>query len=144
MSTITPQPNIGYQDFLHDIKTQVTQSRIGAVRAVNRSLIELYWSLGKMIVERQEELGWGHAVVDQLSTDLRIEFPDMTGFSPRNLWDIKRFYETYANAPEFLRQLVAEIPWGQTISYNHAACGNESKNLAVKVEAHLAKMGFNL
>lgn len=115
MSTITPQPNIRYQDFLHDIKAQVAQSRIGAVRAVNRSLIGLYWSLGKMIVERQEDLGWGHAVVDQLSADLRNEFPDMTGFSSRNLWDIKRFYETYANAPEFLRQLVAEIPWGQNI-----------------------------
>ncbi len=58
MSTITPQPNIRYQDFLHDIKAQVAQSRIGAVRAVNRSLIGLYWLLGKMIVERQEDLGW--------------------------------------------------------------------------------------
>jgi predicted nuclease of restriction endonuclease-like (RecB) superfamily len=68
-----------------------------------------------MIVERQEDLGWGSAVVDRLSVDLRNEFPDMSGFSPRNLWDIKRFYETYASALEFLRQLVAEIPWGKNI-----------------------------
>lgn len=115
MSIITPPSSNRYQDFLRDIKTQVAQSRLGAARAVNRSLIGLYWSLGKMIVERQEELGWGSAVVDQLSADLRNEFPDMSGFSPRNLWDIKRFYETYASAPEFLRQLVAEIPWGQNI-----------------------------
>lgn len=115
MNTITPQPNICYQDFLRDIKTQVAQSRLGAARAVNRSLIGLYWSLGKMIVERQEELGWGSAVVDQLSADLRNEFPDMRGFSPRNLWYIKSFYETYSAAPPFLQQLVAEIPWGQNI-----------------------------
>jgi predicted nuclease of restriction endonuclease-like (RecB) superfamily len=53
--------------------------------------------------------------VERLSADLRVEFPGMTGFLPRNLWDIKRFYETYAEAPEFLRQLVAEIPWGHHI-----------------------------
>lgn len=115
MSTITPPASRRYQDFLRDIKTQVAQSRLGAARAVNRGLIGLYWSLGKMIVERQEDLGWGSAVVDRLSTDLRNEFPDMAGFSPRNLWYIKSFYETYCAAPAFLQQLVAEIPWGQNI-----------------------------
>ena len=59
MSTIKPPTNNRYHDFLRDIKTQVAQSRLGAARAINRSLIGLYWSLGKMIVERQEELGWG-------------------------------------------------------------------------------------
>jgi predicted nuclease of restriction endonuclease-like (RecB) superfamily len=70
-----------------------------------------------MIVERQEELGWGSAVVDQLSADLRNEFPEMSGFLPRNFWDIKRFYVTYSAASEFLQQFVAEIPWGQNILY---------------------------
>ena len=115
MSTITPLSNNRYQDFLRDIKTQVAQSWLCAARAVNRGLIGLYWSLGKMIVERQEDLGWGSAVVDRLSADLRNEFPDMSGFSPRNLWYIKSFYETYSAAPVFLQQLVAEIPWGQNI-----------------------------
>lgn len=115
MSTITPPSSNRYQDFLRDIKTQVAQSRLGAARAFNRSLIGLYWSLGKMIVERQEDLGWGSAVVDRLSADLRNEFPEMAGFSPRNLWYIKSFYETYSAAPVFLQQLVAEIPWGQNI-----------------------------
>ena len=115
MTTITPPTPARYQDFLRDIKSQVAQSRLGAARAVNRGLISLYWALGQMIVERQEELGWGNAVVDKLSSDLRHEFPDMTGFSPRNLWYIKRFYETYCSEPPFLQQLVAEIPWGQNI-----------------------------
>lgn len=115
MSEITPSPNSTYQDFLQDIKSQVIQSRIGAARAVNRSLISLYWSLGQLMVERQDALGWGKAVVEKLSVDLKAEFPAMTGFSPRNLWFIKQFYETYANAPEFLKQAVSEIPWGHNI-----------------------------
>ena len=115
MSIITPPSSTRYQDFLRDIKTQVAQSRLGAARAVNRSLIGLYWALGRMIVESQEELGWGSAVVDQLSADLRNEFPDMSGFSPRNLWYFKRFYETYSAAPLILQQIVAELPWGQNI-----------------------------
>jgi predicted nuclease of restriction endonuclease-like (RecB) superfamily len=75
----------------------------------------LYWSLGRLIVERQETLGWGNAVVEQLSIDLKAEFPQMTGFSPRNLWFIKQFYETYTQAPELLKQLVSEVPWGHNI-----------------------------
>jgi predicted nuclease of restriction endonuclease-like (RecB) superfamily len=115
MSNITPTGSAAYLDFLRDVKTQVMQSRINAARVVNRALVGLYWELGRLIVERQESLGWGQAVVERLSADLRAEFPGMTGFSPRNLWDIKRLYETYANAPEKLRQLVAEIPWGHNI-----------------------------
>jgi predicted nuclease of restriction endonuclease-like (RecB) superfamily len=115
MSTIKPSSDRAYQDFLQEIKTQVVQSRIDAARMVNRSLIGLYWSLGHLIAERQEALGWGKAVVERLSVDLTTAFPSMTGFSPRNLWDIKRFYETYKDSPEFLRQLVAEIPWGHNI-----------------------------
>ena len=115
MSEITPSSDLTYQDFLREIKSQVVQSRLNAVRSINRALMRLYWSLGKLMVERQEALGWGKAVVERLSLDLKAEFPEMTGFSPRNLWDIKRFYETYSDAPELLRQLVAEVPWGHNI-----------------------------
>ncbi|MEQ9235525.1 DUF1016 N-terminal domain-containing protein [Coleofasciculus sp. E2-BRE-01] len=115
MSTIKPSFDRAYQDFLQEIKTQVMQSRIEAARAVNRSLIGLYWSLAQLIVERQEALGWGKAVVERLSADLKAEFPQITGFSPRNLWLIKQFYEAYAEAPEFLQQVVSEIPWGHNI-----------------------------
>ena len=115
MSEITPSPDLTYQDFLREIKSQVVQSRLSAVRSINRALMGLYWSLGKLMVERQEALGWGKAVVERLSLDLKAEFPEMTGFSPRNLWDIKRFYEIYSDAPELLRQFVAEVPWGHNI-----------------------------
>ncbi|MEN6488914.1 MAG: PDDEXK nuclease domain-containing protein [Smithella sp.] len=67
------------------------------------------------MVERQKKHRWGNAVVEMLSKDLQAEFPSVTGFSPRNLWDMKRLYETYAGAPPILRQLVAELPWGHNI-----------------------------
>jgi predicted nuclease of restriction endonuclease-like (RecB) superfamily len=114
MGTIQPASDRAYQDFLQAIKGQVVQSRIGAARAVNRSLIGLYWSLGQLIVERQEALGWGKAVVERLSADLKAEFPEMRGFSPQNLWLIRQFYTDYQQMPD-LQQLVGEIPWGHNI-----------------------------
>jgi predicted nuclease of restriction endonuclease-like (RecB) superfamily len=115
MNDIISSNQSAYIDFLREVKAQIVHSRIGVARSVNRALIGLYWSLGNLMAQRQEALGWGQAVVKRLSADLKAEFPGMTGFSPRNLWDIKRFYETYANAPEELRQLVAEVPWGHNI-----------------------------
>ncbi|MDV3348491.1 PDDEXK nuclease domain-containing protein [Leptothoe sp. LEGE 181152] len=114
MSSITPSSDSAYQDFLRAIKSQVVQSRVGAARAVNRSLIEFYWSFGQLIVERQEALGWGKAVVERLSADLKQEFPEIKGFSPQNLWLIRQFYTEYQQTPN-LQQLVGEIPWGHNI-----------------------------
>jgi predicted nuclease of restriction endonuclease-like (RecB) superfamily len=114
MSEITPPNNRAYQEFLREVKAQVVQSRILAVRAVNRSLIDPYWSLGKLIVERQEVLGWGNAVVERLSADLKTEFPEMKGFSPQNLWLIRQFYTEYQQTPN-LQQLVGEIAWSHNI-----------------------------
>ena len=104
-----------YLSFVREIKDRVVSARITAARAVNRELILLYWDIGKGIVEKQKKHGWGQSVVEMLAKDLQAEFPSTTGFSPRNLWDMKRFYETYAVAPPILRQLVAEIPWGHNI-----------------------------
>jgi hypothetical protein len=70
-----------------------------ASRAVNRSLIGLYWAPGQMIVERQEELGWGSAVVDQLSTDLRNEFPDMSGFHRASFGTLRAFMKPTVPLP---------------------------------------------
>ena len=137
MSIIQPSSDQVYQEFLQAIKSQVVQSRIGAARAVNRSLIGLYWALGQLMVERQEALGWGKAVVEQLSVDLRAAFPEMKGFSPRNLWDIKRFYESYANAPEFLRQLVAEIPWGHNILIMQRVKDDDARRYYLEATAQL-------
>ena len=72
-----------------------------ATRAVNRELVMLYWDIGRGIVEKQQTAGWGDAVVKQLAADLRSEFPGMRGFSARNIWNMRRFFETY-NSDEFL------------------------------------------
>jgi len=69
---------------------------ISSAPSINRDLIGLYWDIGRMIVEMQEKQGWGKSLMERLSRDLRKEFPGGTGFSSRNLWDMKRFYEQYA------------------------------------------------
>jgi len=89
-----------------------------------REMIMLYWSIGKLIVEKQLTQGYGQSVVERLSDDLKSEFPDSTGFSSRNLWDMKRFYEIYYHQDEILRQAVAELPWG-----HHLLILNKTKQI---------------
>ena len=71
-------------------------------------MILLYWDIGRGIVERQECLSWWKSVVEQLSLDLRAEFPGMNGFSANILWFMRQFYPEYSS-PAFLEQLVQEI-----------------------------------
>ncbi len=100
-----------YWQFLKEIKSKILLARIRTYHGLNREHIQLYWDLGKIIVERQKKYGWGQGIVETLAKDLQAEFPNMGGFSGRNLWDIRRFYDAYKGLP-ILRQLVAEIPWG--------------------------------
>jgi predicted nuclease of restriction endonuclease-like (RecB) superfamily len=97
-----------YSAFLTEVKGRIQSARLSAGRAVNRELVMLYWELGRGIVEKQAAVGWGESVVERLSADLRAEFPDMRGFSGRNIWDMRRFFETYSSE-SFLRQVVAEL-----------------------------------
>jgi len=101
-----------YRQFIEDLKTRVVSARISAARAVSLDLILLYWDIGRGIVEKQQVLGWGDAVVEMVAADLRRAFPQITGFSPRNVWDMRRLYATYT-APEFLAQAAREIDHGE-------------------------------
>ncbi len=74
----------------------------------------MYWNLGKLLFEKYLEEGYGSGVVKQLSIDLKNQFPDM-GLSPRNLWNIKLFYERYYQADQKLLQAVAVLPWGHNL-----------------------------
>lgn len=103
-----------YRSFLEEIKQRVLQSQHQALRAVNTELINLYWSIGQAIVEKQEELGWGKSVVETLAEDLQNEFPGTKGLSARNLWRMKAFYEQY-HGNEKLPPLVAEIGWSHNV-----------------------------
>jgi predicted nuclease of restriction endonuclease-like (RecB) superfamily len=114
----------GYEELLVEIKERVRAAQVRAAVAVNRELIELYWHIGRSIVERQGAQGWGKSVVERLARDLRAEFPGVGGFSPRNVWRMRAFYLAYTEEVkklprgvaemdgENLPRPVAEIPWG--------------------------------
>lgn len=103
-----------YFGTLELIRQEIQTAKFRAVNAITKEHILLYWNIGRIILEKQEELGWGKSIVDEISADLRKEFPESKGYSSRNLWDMRRFYARYSNN-EKLRQLVAEIPWGQNL-----------------------------
>jgi predicted nuclease of restriction endonuclease-like (RecB) superfamily len=105
--TRTLDASADYARFIVELKDRVAAARLSAARSVNRELIALYWDIGKAIVGKQQALGWGQSVVEQIARDLRASFPGAQGFSARNVWDMRRFYEAYTS-PEVLRQLVAE------------------------------------
>jgi predicted nuclease of restriction endonuclease-like (RecB) superfamily len=102
--------NEEYGSILKQAVEQIRTARITIAKQLNIATQSVYWSLGKLIFEKQLTEGYGSAVVNQLSIDLKKEFPDM-GVSPRNLWDMKRFYERYHLADEKLRRSVAVLPW---------------------------------
>jgi predicted nuclease of restriction endonuclease-like (RecB) superfamily len=103
-----------YLNFLKEIKERIASAQYEALRAVNKELINLYWDIGKRIVEKQKQLGWGKSVVENLSVDLQKEFPGISGFSSQNLWSMHQFYFEYHNKPK-LRPLVREISWTKNL-----------------------------
>lgn len=99
-----------YSSLLVEVKQRIRSAQYEALRAVNKELIALYWDLGQLIVTRQQEKSWGKSIVEQLAKDLQAEFPGMSGFSARNIWNMRNFYLTY-NQNEKLQPMVAEIGW---------------------------------
>ena len=85
-----------YRDWLIDIKQRVRRAQLKAATAVNTALLEFYWSLGTDIVEKQKNAAEGSGFLKQLSKDLMAEFPDMKGFSRRNLEIIRKWYFFYS------------------------------------------------
>ncbi|CAM3516893.1 DUF1016 domain-containing protein [Deinococcus saxicola] len=104
-----------YAALLGDLKTQIRSAQIRAALSVNRELVTLYWQIGQAILSRQQQAGWGAKVIEQLARDLKTEFPDMKGFSPRNLQYMQQFAATWPDA-EIVQQLVSQIPWGHNIA----------------------------
>jgi len=100
----------GYPEFIAELKARIRSAQVRAVVSVNRELILLYWQIGSDILARQQTEGWGAKVIDRLSRDLIHEFPDMKGFSVRNLKYMRKFAETYRDA-SIVQQLAAQIPW---------------------------------
>jgi predicted nuclease of restriction endonuclease-like (RecB) superfamily len=104
----------GYPALLGEIKERIRSAQYDALRAVNHGLIGLYWDIGRLINERQKGETWGKAVVENLARDLQAEFPGIQGFSSRNIWYMRTFYEIYAQSKK-LQPLVAEIGWTHNV-----------------------------
>lgn len=109
-----------YRRFIEDLKTRVVAARISAARAVNRDLILLYWDIGRVIVEKQQVLGWGDSVVEMIAADLRRAFSDSRSFSSDNVWRMRQFYLAYPGA-SFLGQAVPEMSMARTAAVRVAA-----------------------
>ena len=124
-----------YSAFLGELKTRIKSAQIKAAVSVNRELIELYWELAEKIVEKQKNSHWGDGLLTQMSKDLREEFPDMKGFSKRNLELMRQWYlfwttdnvigqQAVAQIEKsqqpvdqcvIAKQLVSQIPWGHNL-----------------------------
>jgi predicted nuclease of restriction endonuclease-like (RecB) superfamily len=103
-----------YKHFFEEVKEQIRKAQYQAMKLVNKELISLYWNLGKKIVEKQEQYGWGKSVVQTLAEDLQKEYPGMLGYSAVNLWRMRRFYVEYHKVIK-LSPLVTEIGWSHNI-----------------------------
>jgi len=104
----------GYEDFLRDLKQRIRSAQVGAALAVNRELVLLYWRIGRGILDRQNEAGWGAKVIERLAADLHTEFPVMKGFSRTNLLYMRAFAEAWPEE-SFVQQVVGQIPWGHNL-----------------------------
>ena len=110
---LTASPE-GYADWLAELKARIHSAQQRAALAVNRELVLLYWQIGRDILTRQAELGWGAKVIERLSQDLRVAFPDMKGFSRANLMYMRAFAEAWPDA-EIVQQAVGQLPWGHNL-----------------------------
>lgn len=101
----------GYDEFLKSLKERIRATQVRAACSVNRELLHLYWRIGKDILERQSQQGWGVSVIDTLAQDLNAAIPDQKGFSPRSLKYMKKFAELWSD-DAFVQQPAAQLPWG--------------------------------
>lgn len=104
-----------YVSFLNGLKQRIRAAQIKAVLAVNKELVRLYWQMGQGILQRQQTEGWGSKVIQRLSKDLKREFPDMKGFSTRNLKYMRAFAEAYPEE-SIVQEVLAQIPWYHNIA----------------------------
>jgi len=105
----------GYGELLENLKSRIRTARVQAALSVNRKLVLLYWHIGKEILQKQEQEGWGTKVIDRLALDLAREFPEMKGFSPRNLKYMRAFAEAWPDE-QIVQDVLAQITWYHNIT----------------------------
>ena len=140
-SRSTPEPAVpvGYGDLFEQVKSEVQAARVRAARVVNVEVIDLYWRIGRLILDRRNSEGWGSRVVERLSADLRAEFPGMRGLAPRSL----EYMQTFASAwPEpIAQQPVARLPWGHITVLLDRLDDNQVRQWYAAQDVHLSGPG---
>ena len=104
-----------YPEFIADIKQRIRHQRIKTLLNANVEMTMLYWHIGSVVLQKQETEGWGAKVIDRMAYDLKNEFPDMSGFSPRNIKYMRAFAEAWVDV-ELMQRTVAQIPWRSNIT----------------------------
>ncbi|MBF0387751.1 MAG: DUF1016 family protein [Candidatus Omnitrophica bacterium] len=104
----------GYRGFISGLKARIRSAQAKAIASANREMIVLYWEIGRQILLRQKNEGWGSKVIDTIARDLSAEFSGMKGWSPRNLLFMRMFAERYPALP-IVKQLVSLLPWGHVV-----------------------------
>jgi len=104
-----------YAAVLSELKKRIQSERLRVTLTANSAMVLLYWDIGKVILDRQERQGWGAKVIDRLSHDLKTAFPDMSGFSPRNLKYMRKFAEAWPER-EIVQGSLAQITWYHNIA----------------------------
>ena len=108
--TDLPVPSDPYLALLSDLKARISNAQVRAAVAVNTELVVLYWQVGTALNEQVRAARWGAKILDQLARDLKLAFPDLGGFSPRNLRYMRQFAAAWP-APEFWQPVVARLSW---------------------------------
>ncbi|WP_431610398.1 PDDEXK nuclease domain-containing protein [Chryseobacterium sp. 'Rf worker isolate 10'] len=110
----------------------IRESRNNALKSVNQELINLYWSIGEYISNKVESSEWGKSVVEELAIHIRETEPEIKGFSDKNLWRMKQFYETYREFPK-LSTLLREISWSNNLAIFSRGKTIEEKEFYIKL-----------
>jgi predicted nuclease of restriction endonuclease-like (RecB) superfamily len=107
--------NSEYRSFIQEVKQRIQSAQIKAAISVNQALLQLYWDLAEQIVLKQQATSWGDRFLEELSRDLKAEFPEMKGFSKRNLELMRQWYRFWQEEAVIAQQLVSQIPWGHNL-----------------------------
>lgn len=99
-----------YINFINELKQKIQLAQQKAILSANKELVLLYWEIGRGILQKQKEQGWGAKIIDSLSHDLISSFPEMKDFSPRNLKYMRKFAETYPES-QIVQALLAQLTW---------------------------------
>jgi predicted nuclease of restriction endonuclease-like (RecB) superfamily len=110
---MTNEMNISnFGNWIKDLKSKIHEARRKVAFSINSQLLELYWEIGRELNSKLENAAWGSNLIEQVANELKHEFPDIKGFSRRNLFAIRQWYRFYCEKYQFVPQTVAQIPWG--------------------------------